>query len=492
MKRFCGFLAIGTIACVLAPHVLAQAGGNLPAIRIGTREVLVPTSVWAKVRGSDYQVLHLGGADFHLFEDGKEQKVTKVTLEGVYLRVFQDNLGVQLGWAYTPNGKWMRLSETMFDGVGSVSYYRIAYEPPPSPEGSCHQIKIKVDPRDATGNRLTIAEDSVSYGKRGVQTDRVEVDRRNLLILSRTEYCTTEHSSSDPLNGTKVSKQMEDYASGTKASESGLTLRAIDLYDESGAARVQLALDFPSIGSETGIPSFRIALLGIVQRSDGALVARFSDTDEAGCPFAQDTAYLDARICRENIPNHYETQIHLLPEGYDLRVVLNYAGALRRVEVPVTVENNDGKHLAVSGIVLCRRFHQHWEPTATSVPPTMPFEFVPLVSKGIEFTPTGDTRFKKKEPMIAYFEVLEPLLAGTGPTRVQFQMRITDVKTGEVKSDTGLRPSDSYIQTGKTVIPIAEQIAIHELPSGTYRLEVQASDSAGKSTVWRAASFTIE
>jgi hypothetical protein len=122
----------------------------------------------------------------------------------------------------------------------------------------------------------------------------------------------------------------------------------------------------------------------------------------------------------------------------------------------------------------------------------MPFEFVPLVSKGIEFTPTGDTRFKKKEPMIAYFEVLEPLLAGTGPTRVQFQMRITDVKTGEVKSDTGLRPSDSYIQTGKTVIPIAEQIAIHELPSGTYRLEVQASDSAGKSTVWRAASFTIE
>jgi len=108
MKRFCGFLAIGTIACVLAPHVLAQAGGNLPAIRIGTREVLVPTSVWAKVRGSDYQVLHLGGADFHLFEDGKEQKVTKVTLEGVYLRVFQDNLGVQLGWAYTPNGKWMR------------------------------------------------------------------------------------------------------------------------------------------------------------------------------------------------------------------------------------------------------------------------------------------------------------------------------------------------------------------------------------------------
>ena len=122
----------------------------------------------------------------------------------------------------------------------------------------------------------------------------------------------------------------------------------------------------------------------------------------------------------------------------------------------------------------------------------MPFELIPLVSKGMEFTPTGDSRFKKKEPLIAYFEVYEPLLAGTEKVNVQFRMRITDVKTGELKTDTGLRPADSYIHAGNPIIPIAEQIAINELSKGEYRLETQACDSAGIATQWRATTFIVE
>jgi hypothetical protein len=45
---------------------------------------------------------------------------------------------------------------------------------------------------------------------------------------------------------------------------------------------------------------------------------------------------------------------------------------------------------------------------------------------------------------------------------------------------------------GNPVIPVGEEIAIDKLHSGDYRLEVQASDSTGKCTVWRAASFTVE
>jgi len=58
--------------------------------------------------------------------------------------------------------------------------------------------------------------------------------------------------------------------------------------------------------------------------------------------------------------------------------------------------------------------------------------------------------------------------------------------------DTDLRSAASWIQAGSPLIPIAEQIAVDKLPAGSYRLEVKASDSAGKSTVWRAADFTVE
>src|SRR5208283_4506866 len=90
------------------------------------------------------------------------------------------------------------------------------------------------------------------------------------------------------------------------------------------------------------------------------------------------------------------------------------------------------------------------------------------------------------------FGRVEAPLGESGAVKLQFQMRVTDAKTGEVKAETGMRPVASGTRLGNPVIPVWEEIAIDKLPSGTYRLEVQASDSAGKSTVWRAASFTVE
>jgi hypothetical protein len=66
------------------------------------------------------------------------------------------------------------------------------------------------------------------------------------------------------------------------------------------------------------------------------------------------------------------------------------------------------------------------------------------------------------------------------------------VNTGELKTDTGSRPTDSFIRSESPVIPISQQIAINELSKGTYRLEVHASDSAGNLTDWRATSFIVE
>jgi hypothetical protein len=169
---------------------------------------------------------------------------------------------------------------------------------------------------------------------------------------------------------------------------------------------------------------------------------------------------------------------------------------LRRAEVPVHVRAPE-KILAVSGIALCRRYFAHDQPRQGPQPPpdgipTLPFELTPLVSKGIEFTPTAITQFQKKDFLGAYFEVYEPLLAGGGNAHVQFEMRIVDAKTGEVKSDTGFKPADGFLNPGKAVIPISEKISVDELAPGDYQIQVRATDSTGTVTDWRTTSFTRE
>jgi hypothetical protein len=110
----------------------------------------------------------------------------------------------------------------------------------------------------------------------------------------------------------------------------------------------------------------------------------------------------------------------------------------------------------------------------------------------MEFKPTGNTRFKNGETLYTYFEVYEPLLWGQSPATVQIQIRIVDLKTGEVRSDSQPISAMPYLKEGSPVMPIGRGIDIRELPIGSYRLDVQASDSTGKSTAWRTANFTVE
>jgi hypothetical protein len=131
-KRFISVLArTWAIACAVVPPLFAQGGGNIPVIRTEAREVLVPTIIDAEY--NHYSVLRLSAADFRLFEDGREQKIRKVTLERAYFRVFQDNVGVQQDWAFTTTGKWTRFTDGLSAAGSSLYYYIVTYEPPPSP-----------------------------------------------------------------------------------------------------------------------------------------------------------------------------------------------------------------------------------------------------------------------------------------------------------------------------------------------------------------------
>ncbi len=124
--------------------------------------------------------------------------------------------------------------------------------------------------------------------------------------------------------------------------------------------------------------------------------------------------------------------------------------------------------------------------------PTMRFELPALVSKGIEIHTYWRYSIQKEELADGVFRGARTPTRWSWVAAVQFEVKVIETKTGELKSDTGLRPADSFVQVGKPVIPIAGQIAIDKLPSGSHRLEVQGSDSAGNRTDWRSASFTVE
>jgi hypothetical protein len=209
-----------------------------------------------------------------------------------------------------------------------------------------------------------------------------------------------------------------------------------------------------------------------------------------------------------NLPVRYESQIDLSSGDYDLRVILSDGKKFGRVDLPLTVVAYQDTSLALSSVALCKRFHIVDPPEYTEG--ILPSKFVPLVSKGQEFTPTADPTFTKHDPLFAYFEVYAPELhsappaAGAAAANVQFQLRVTSLATGKVKVDSGLRPTSEFLpnaqqppagasiaSSGANVLHIVQEVATRDLPKGNYRLEVQASDSAGHRTPWHAATFTI-
>lgn len=195
--------------------------------------------------------------------------------------------------------------------------------------------------------------------------------------------------------------------------------------------------------------------------------------------------------------DRYETQLSLSPGEYNLRIAVSDGQSFGRAEIPLTVDPFDPKELAITAISLCKQIDDVSASGHASVLPgawtaRLPGNYMPLVSDGVEFKPTADTRFKKGETLYTYFEVYEPLLAGPTPATAQIQVRVVDLKTGEVNSDSQPISAMRYVVAGSPVIPIGRGININKLPAGSYRLEVQATDSAGKSTPRRTVDFAVD
>ena len=89
-------------------------------------------------------------ADFHVFDDGKEQVIQNVSYErSVYWDV-RDNGGHHTEYIGPGGGKWST-AEWPPGGIGDIEppHYLVAYALPESPEGSCHKIELKVNRRQS-------------------------------------------------------------------------------------------------------------------------------------------------------------------------------------------------------------------------------------------------------------------------------------------------------------------------------------------------------
>ena len=340
------------------------------------------------------------------------------------------------------------------------------------------------------------------------------------------EYCTGQ-SPSDVLNGTKFGGQMERDLDSDEDPKIPLSLQAGFFDTDAGKARAEIALQFPwdvlqrQWGSDW-ILHASIGVLGMVYKTDGSLAARFSDfacCSGASSVYAQGYGgiFIDPNDTNDrnafnniggiyyqllmkslslhdivNIPAHYETQVELPPGRYNFRAVLSDGEKFGRADAPLLIDSYDGKALALSSVMLCKRFRDAHVAAVEAAAANFAPQYVALVSKGIQYRPTGDTAFKKGEPLIPYFEVYEPLLATQPETKVEAHLKLLDAQTGQVIKDFPPVDAASYEQPGSTVIRIAREIPFEQLPKGAYRLEVQATDSGGRSTVVRTANFAIE
>ncbi len=181
----------------------------------------------------------------------------------------------------------------------------------------------------------------------------------------------------------------------------------------------------------------------------------------------------------------------LKPGQYNLRVALRDGKKLGLAEMPVTVDDYEGKQLALSGIALAKRFRKA-PTTPQSVITELPENYMPLVSQGVEVTPAADARFQKSDPFYFYFEIYHPEQTASPAATVQAHLRIVKAKTGQAVKDLPPVNAASYAKPDDPVIPIGGGIDISSFSKGSYELQVQATDSAGNTTPWRTVKFTIE
>ena len=117
----------------------------------------------------------------------------------------------------------------------------------------------------------------------------------------------------------------------------------------------------------------------------------------------------------------------------------------------------------------------------------------PLISKDSEYFPDSDNppHLQKRTPLCLYFEIYESQNETQG-TAVYYRWQIINQKTGSMVMNTEPLSAADWVISGNVLIPIGLMLETEKLSKkSSYKLEVQASDSTGRMSEWRAAKDSI-
>lgn len=338
-------------------------------------------------------------------------------------------------------------------------YYLLGYTPPESKEGSCHTLRVKSD-RGGTNVRF------------------------------RTGYCNVR--SHDMLAQTPVVKTLENRAAAEQAGNVTAALQLPFFYTSADVARVNVAMEIDpkamKFDKEKGKLHSEMNVLGIAYLPDGSVGARFSDNVKFEFENKKEVEAFGEK------PFHYENQFDAAPGRYKFKVVFSSGGeSFGKLEKPLSIDPYDGKSFHLSGIAFSTSYRAAAS-MGTDLDAALIEDRTPLITQGVQMTPSGSTRFKTTDKPAIYLEVYEPLLATAEPPKnlaIALDLKVLDNKTGEQKVDTGLFRIPVPPKGGNPMIPAGAQVPVAKLVPGSYRLVMSATDSAGKQSQ-RWADFEIQ
>jgi VWFA-related protein len=341
-------------------------------------------------------------------------------------------------------------------GKEQNEFYILGYVPQETPEGSCHTLKVKLNPS-------------------------------GLNVRSRTGYCNTR--TENPLEGKPAEKQLELHAAGSQTGSIHGQFETPYFYTGPNIARVNLAMEIPSdslkFGKDKGKYHADVNVLGIAYRSDGTVGARFSDIVKLDLEKDEYKEFT-------KVPYRYQNQFDAAAGTYKLTIVLSAGGdTFGKFETPLQIDPYDGKHFTLGGVVLTNHT-QRISDVPTGLDSILLDDRTPLVVQGMELVPSPTNRFKRTDNVIMYTEIYEPLLASPDSTaRVGFAYRVFDRASNKQVLFTGVAPADGFIQKGNSVIPAGMVVAVKDLPAGGYRMVVQAVDNANNHAPDRSVDFDV-
>jgi VWFA-related protein len=333
--------------------------------------------------------------------------------------------------------------------------YTLAFSPRASPEGSCHQLKVTVNRPDAK-------------------------------VLARNLYCNVVEQSAAPLAKPRES-ELDSLAASADAGNTAASASVPFFYQPNGMARVHLALEIPAPVLEpvdrNGKLHAEMDVLGVAYVPSGDVAARFTHKMK----FDFDTRRQFEEFLRR--PLHCEHQFEVAPGNYVFKVVFRSAkNRFGAVETPLAIEPFHAAQLSLSAIALSRNVQPISSEAAQDEAETGQ---VPLIFRGNRFTVSGSDVLPRTGTAEAYFEIYQPLVAGTGAVQLTMRMRLLDAQGNQERWNSGDVDLSPLAKLGNRVIPVALILPVAGLPAGTYRAELTVKDSAGGKAA-RTINFRTE